>query len=364
LKRGTSTKIRLLGEIVGILFGGIVSWILGGFSSQTVASNAAADLPPALHRLWEGQWNWNISPPLVSPANRLKDPCYGIKDPTIVRFNGRWHLFCTIRSQKRTHQIEYLSFAAWKEANAAERYVMRMTDGYFCAPQVFYFTAHEKWYLIYQIKDKSRKPELQPAFSTTTSLVDPDSWSKPKLMFSKQPQNVTIWVDFWVICDSSRAHLFFSSNDGQMWRAETKLSDFPNGWSEPKIVLRGDIYEASHTYHLKGYNKYLTLIEARFRDRRYYKAYLADYLDGEWQPLAATKEKPFASWVNCSDSGPHWTDSFSHGELLREGFDQAMEVEPGHLEFLFQGVSDQEQEGKSYGQIPWRLGLLTPVTLP
>jgi hypothetical protein len=335
--------MRLLVKIAVILLMGMINGIPVGCSSQTAGSNSTADLPPALRRLREGQWSWNVSPPIVSPANRLEDPCYGIKDPTIVRFNGRWHLFCTIRSQKRTHQIEYLSFADWKEANAAERYVLRVTDGYFCAPQVFYFTPHQKWYLIYQIRDKSPKFQLQPAFSTMTNLADPESWSKPTLMFSEQPKNVRMWLDFWVICDRSRAHLFFSSNDGQMWCSETKLSDFPKGWSEPKVVLRGDIYEASHTYHLKGYNKYLTVIEAQFKNRRYYKAYFADHLDDEWQPLAATKEKPFASWVNCRDTGPHWTDSFSHGELLREGFDQAMEVEPGHLEFLFQGVSDHDQ---------------------
>ena len=30
------------------------------------------------------------------------------------------------------------------------------------------------------------------------------------------------------------------------------------------------------------------------------------------------------------------------------------------LRFLFQGVSDRERQGKVYGEIPWRLGLLEP----
>ena len=51
----------------------------------------------------------------------------------------------------------------------------------------------------------------------------------------------------------------------------------------------------------------------------------------------------------------------SHGELLRSGRDQLLEVDPANLRFLFQGVSDREREGKSYGQIPWRLGLLEQV---
>jgi hypothetical protein len=310
-----------------------------------------------------GKFSWITGPPLVSPADRPNDPCDSIKDPTIVRYNGRWHLFCTIRSKVRTHQIEYLSFADWKDANAAERRILTVTDGYFCAPEVFYFSPKKKWYLVYQAPNETKK-EIRPTYSTTTNIEDPASWSKPAAFYPEKPKIVKGWIDFWVICDDAKAHLFFTSLDGQMWRAETKLVDFPVGWSEPKVVLQADIFEASHTYRLKGLNKYLTVVEAQTGTQpgwRYYKAYLADRLDGEWQPLAATKEKPFAGPVNVRDSGPHWTDSFSHGELLREGYDEKLEVNPDNLRFLFQGVSDQRRAGKPYGQIPWQLGLLEPA---
>jgi len=56
--------------------------------------------------------------------------------------------------------------------------------------------------------------------------------------------------------------------------------------------------------------------------------------------------------------GWSWTESISHGELLRAGVDQHLEVDPARLRFLFQGVSDQARAGKPYGQIPWRLGIL------
>jgi Glycosyl hydrolase family 62 len=125
--------------------------------------------------------------------------------------------------------------------------------------------------------------------------------------------------------------------------------------------LHGDIFEASHTYLLKGRDQFLTIVEAQDDGRRYYKAYLADRLDGEWRPLAATKEKPFAGPVNVRDADAHWTDSFSHGELLRVGYDQNLEVDPAHLRFLFQGVTDEAKRGKAYGDIPWKLGLLEPA---
>ena len=61
---------------------------------------------------------------------------------------------------------------------------------------------------------------------------------------------------------------------------------------------------------------------------------------------------------NTRNFAPLWTDSFSHGELLRTSYDQDLAVDPANLQFLVQGVGDQEQSGKKYGEIPWRLGLL------
>jgi hypothetical protein len=344
-----------------VLLSGAFGALLASTHEQAGSAASPTDRQRAIDHLTAGVFQWTVSPPRVSPAERPDDPCFSFKDPTVVRYQERWHLFGSIRSTARSHQIEYLSFADWKEANAAPRHVLKISDGYFCAPQVFYFTPHKKWYLIQQVTDPGGKPELRPACSTTTDIADPSSWSKPALLLSEKPENVERWIDFWVICDETRAHLFFTSLDGRMWRCETRLADFPTGWDRPRVVLQGDIFEASHTYRLKGMSKFLTVVEAQASGRRYYKAYVADRLDGEWTPLAATREKPFASPVNVRDAGEHWTDSFSHGELLRDGYDEKLEVDPANLRFLFQGVSDEARQGKVYGQIPWRLGILEPV---
>jgi Glycosyl hydrolase family 62 len=227
-----------------------------------------------IETLLSGQFRWVATKPRVAPAERPEDPCHAIKDPSIVRYGDRWHLFCTIRSRHRTHQIEYLDFADRRDADRAERHVLKCTDGYFCAPQVFYFTRHRKWYVLSQIARPSRKPGIQPAFSTTTDFV---------------------------------------------------------------VEAQGE------------------------GGRRYYKAYLADRLDGAWKPLAATAERPFAGAVNVRFDGERWTDSISHGELLRAGYDEHLEVDPAGLRFLFRGVSDELRRGKPYGEIPWRLGLLGGV---
>ena len=304
-------------------------------------------------------FRWISTPPIVSPAQRDADPCQAIKDPTVVFHDGKWHLFCTIRSQKRTHQIEYLSFTDWKDANRAERHVLTICDGYFCAPQVFWFEPHRKWYLLFQTSDPARKPQLQPAFSTTNDIADPRSWSAPTLLYKAPPKTVNRWIDFWIICDDAKAFLFFTSNDGHMWRSATPLADFPHGWDEPRLALKDDIFEASHTYRFKGQDKFLTVIEAQVGNGwRYYKAYLADRLDGEWKPLAASRNSPFAAISNVEQPAERWTDSISHGEVLRSGRDQRLEIDPSDLKFLYQGVADKDRAGKPYGQIPWRLGLL------
>lgn len=316
--------------------------------------------------LEDGGFAWQTGPAVQSPASRAADPCFSVKDPTVVRFGDRWHLFTTIRSEKRTHQIEYSSFADWPEADRATRKILGFNSGYFCAPQVFYFTPHQRWYLLHQASDTNRAVALQPAFSTNTKIEDSAGWSAPQFLYDAHPRTVPGWIDFWIICDDAKAHLFFTSNNGLMWRAETTLDRFPKGWSDPQVVLRDDLFEASHTYRLRGVEspRYLTVVEAQAGVRRYYKAYTSDRLDGSWKPLAGTKDRPFAGSANVSFSCPTWAESISHGELLRAGFDEHLEVDPSHLRFLFQGALDSEMSGRPYGRIPWRLGLLERIEPP
>lgn len=306
-----------------------------------------------------GQFAWTVGAPLAGPTTVDGDEKHSIKDPSIVYHNGEWHLFCTVRGRERSHGTVYLHFADWDDAATAEQVMLPMHAGYFCAPQVFYFTPHEKWYLVCQASSDDWEPNYQPAFSTTSDISDPESWSPLEPMYGYMPENLTGWIDFWVICDDERAHLFYTSNDGNMWRSDAPLDEFPHGWSDPVLALRGDIFEASHTYRLEGDGRYLTVVEAQNgHGWRYYKAYLADSLDGEWTPLAGTRDDAFASMMNVEQTAGHWTDSISHGELLRSGIDERLDVDPDNLQFLFQGVLESDRAGKAYGEIPWRLGLL------
>ena len=201
------------------------------------------------------------------------------------------------------------------------------------------------------------------AFSTTSNISDPDSWTPARAILDggkNDPREVG-GLDYWIICDDERAYLFYTSLNGKMWRLWTKLKDFPQGFDHCAVVLTARIFEASHTYRLKGLNKYLTIVEED--GRRYYKAFIADRLDGEWKPVADSPENPFASWKNIRPAKgvEPWTDNVSHGELIREGTDQTLTVDPQNLRFVFQGMLDQHKSGKAYGQFQWRIGMLTPA---
>lgn len=324
--------------------------------AQNQARPLAANAAPS--DLLAGRFHWRSSAPLIA----VDPPAQSIKDPTVVFDQGRWHLYTTLRLPDRPACMEYLSFTDWAQANAAPRRRITLSDAYHCAPQLFYFTPQKQWYLLYQITDKSRTPpSMAPAVSKLAEPGKPETLSPPIMLFDQKPANLKGWIDFWIICDAQQAYLFFTSDDGRFWRSQAPLASFPRGWSQPVLALRGDIFEASCTYRLKGLDQYLTIIEAqRAGGVRYFKAYLADRLDGEWRPLADTFEHSFASSLNVSFAAgaAPWTDSISHGELLRDGVDETMTIDPAHLKFLYQGCSAPERARKNYGQFPWRLGLL------
>lgn len=327
---------------------------------------AQDSLPVSPSPVWEtGEFRWRVSQPLLAVSQdhlpESDHPWIAVKDPSIVRFGDKWHLFCTLRKQKTGPgriRIGYCNFKDWPDATDADWSVLDLTLDYHGAPQVFYFEPQQRWFLIYQAADESRGLKYGPCYSTTTDLEDATSWTKPEPLYVV-PDGDKAGLDFWVICDESHAHLLFTSLNGRMWHAQTKLDLFPDqGWTKPKVALHADIFEASHTYKLKGSDRYVTLVEAQDGKRRYFKFFTATQLSGPWTPLAATRSKPAVSVRNVVNQQESWATSYSHGELLRSGYNQRLEIDPGTLQILFQGASDREYQKGGYGDITWRLGLL------
>jgi len=305
-------------------------------------------------------FQWSSSGILVSP----KSDSYGIagiKDPSIVYYNGKYHVFAST-AKASGYNLVYFSFTDFSQANAATFHYLDQTPigtGYRAAPQVFYFAPQSLWYLVFQ--------NGNAAYSTNKDISNPAGWSAPQNFFSGTPTIVTqnigsgYWVDMWVICDTANCHLFSSDDNGHLYRAQTSVSNFPSGMGAPVIALSdstpNNLFEASNVYNVGG-GKYLLLVEAIGSDgARYFRSWTSTSLSGTWTGLANTESNPFARSNNVVFSGTAWTKSISHGEMIRTNVDQTMTISPCNLRYLYQGLSPSATG--DYNSLPWQLGLLT-----
>ena len=308
---------------------------------------------------------WNGSAPVIEPRSDATHNLVAVKDPSVVYFNDKWHVYASSVSTAGAYNMVYTSFSDWTEAPTAPLYYMNQTPGfggYVAAPQVFYFRPQSKWYLLYQAGP--------PNYSTADDPGDPTKWTPPAPFFATQPatvvQNGGGWLDFWVICDDASCYLFFSDNHGRWYRSKTSIDQFPNGFGEPIVVMQdanaGRIFEASNVYKMNGTNQYLAIIEAFDQtsdNRRYFRSWIADSLEGEWLPWQASGSYPFAGARNVTFDGAAWTIDISHGEAIRAGYDETLAIDACNLRYLFQGADPTADNGGDYNKIPWRIGLIT-----
>ena len=87
------------------------------------------------------------------------------------------------------------------------------------------------------------------------------------------------------------------------------------------------------------------------------RSWTANGIAGGWTPLAATEANPFARAGNVTFPAGAWTQDISHGEMIRAGVDQTMEINSCRLQYLYQGLAPGSSG--DYNKLPWRLGLLT-----
>jgi hypothetical protein len=209
---------------------------------------------------------------------------------------------------------------------------------YFCAPQVFWFESKGKWYLIFQ-------SGLGASYSTNTDVGDPNGWT------TVQSMGFSDGIDFWCISNGTYVYCFYSAQDGsyRIKRRYTSVANFPTGWSYASVAAT-DTFEAPCVYKNKADGKYYMLTEDI---SRHYELWSTRGLGGTWTKVSEN----WASKDNLIDNADHWTDQVSHGEILRSGTNERMEIDNiNHCQFLIQGVVDGSYG--SYGDIPYDLGLM------
>lgn len=312
------------------------------FSACKKSKKTSAPTVPAVEVVINANPLWKAESPcfLDGPPGSFDD--LAVKDPTIVYSGGRHHLFYTAREKGPggTWRMAYASASQISELNNAPRTFMTTLNGgsYFCAPQVFYFAAKEKWFLVYQSGQGA-------TFSTTTDVASPDSWAPGIGM------GFGDGIDFWCISDGSYVYCFYSAQDGSrtIKRRRTTATNFPYNWEAPTVVATST-FEAPHVYKNKADGKFYLVVEDIARHQ---ELWVANALGGTWTKLS----EKWASRDNLSFIADRWTDQVSHVELIRSGSNERLEVNDiNRCEMLIQGVMNGDYG--DYGNIPYDLGLI------
>jgi endo-1,4-beta-xylanase len=366
--------VKLVDKARRLLAGAVIVLVAAAGLTATTAAPAMSSPSPSSARVSAADtgpgglpstFRWSSSGILISPHSDAAHDLIAVKDPSVVHYQGKWHVFASTVNSGGRYGMEYLSFADWSQAGSATQYYLDRTaigGGYKTAPMVFYFAPRKLWYLVFQTGANA-------AYSTNPDIGNPSGWSAPRNFYGSEPsiikQNIGggYWVDFWVICDSAHCYLFSADDNGHIYRSTTSLSQFPNGFDSSTVIAasaanRHDMFEADNVYKVDGSNTYLMIVEAIGSDgHRLFHSWTSNSLSGTWTPLAATQANPFAAASNVTFSGTPWTQDISSGEAIRSGYDQNDTISPCHLRYLYQGVAPGSTQ--SYNLLPWRIGLLT-----
>ncbi|WP_335992184.1 non-reducing end alpha-L-arabinofuranosidase family hydrolase [Glycomyces sp. MUSA5-2] len=348
---------KLLGALAALAAAAALAASALTANAQTSADAVEAQALPTT-------FNWTSTGALIGPKPNSTHNVVSAKDPTVVQDStGKWHVFFTVANTAGAWSLAYTSFTDWSQASSAPHTFLdtnpNIGSRYAAAPNVFYYAPQNLWYLVYQTG--------LPSYSTTSNINDPMSWSAPRNFQNEMPQIVEdnigngFWLDYYVICDDTMCYLFSADDNGHVYRAETTVGNFPNGFTNTQIVLqdtKNNLFEGGAVYNIDDSDDYLLMWESiGSNGARYYRAYTADTLRSTWQPLATSQSAPFAGAANVSFPNGAWTTDISHGELIRSGHDQTMTIDTDNLQLLYQGRDPNS--GGDYSQLPYRLGLAT-----
>lgn len=290
---------------------------------------------------------WYVDERVINHGEAVPYDYYGAKDPTIVYYGGKYHVFYTGANQSGGWQMLYTSASTIPELkNAPRTYMSKIGESYFCAPEVFYLESQNLWYLVYQDGTHGA------AYATTTNIADPNSWSGPKSFGISGNMG---W-DYYVIFDDSYAYMYNTPSDGSgnLYVRKTSLANFPTGWSEPTVAI-SNTFEGANVYKSLADGKYYLLIED-MKDGRYYELWTSSSAGGPWTQVA----EKWAWRGNLAYNADPWTTNVSHGELIRAGYNQKLEINDiNRVDFLIQGTTSLEGD---YQKLIWDLGIIRNYT--
>jgi hypothetical protein len=321
----------------------------GGGAGAGAAAGAAAAGASACPLPSSFAWK-DFGGPLAQP----KAGWVSLKDFTSVVYNGQHIVYSSMHDQS-SYGSQMMMFSDWPDAASAAQVQLPTAT---VAPTLFYFTPKQQWILAYQWCS------AKFCYATSTDPTNAASWSFGHPLLAEDITSAQYGpIDQTVICDSARCYLFYGADNGHVYRASMPIDEFPGTFSGSESIISEAaqlVFEAVQVYSLKGIGKYLMLVETSSTPR-YFRAYVADRLDGEFTAISGTSSQmnPFASRANVTFEGSPWTADISHGDLVRENPDETMTVDPCNLQLLYQGRDASSTA--SYDLLPYRPGLLTLI---
>lgn len=291
---------------------------------------------------------WFVGSPILFRAGAEPYDHYAVKDPTIVFSGGRYHVFYTGANASGGWQMLYSSATTLEGfRTAAHIYLSRIGESYFAAPEVFFFEPHGLWYLVYQ------DGTFGAAYATTNNIADPNSWSGPRSL----GVSGNLGWDYYVICDDAFCYMYNTPSDGsrRIFVRRTPIGSFPTGWGPPSVAVT-DTFEGVNVYRALADGQYYLVVEDLL-DNRYYELWRSASAGGPWTKVA----EKWAWRGNLVYNAGQWTTSVSHGEFIRAGVNQRLEISDiNRVDFLIQGTT--QLSCCPYQQIPWDLGVMRNYT--
>ncbi|HEU4386222.1 MAG TPA: non-reducing end alpha-L-arabinofuranosidase family hydrolase [Blastocatellia bacterium] len=291
---------------------------------------------------------WTVGSPILFRARAEPFDHFAVKDPTIVFSGGRYHMFYTGANASGGWQMLYSSATTLDGfRTAAHTFLSAIGESYFAAPEVFFFEPDNLWYLIYQ------DGRFGAAYATTANIADPNSWSGPRSLGISG----NLGWDYFVICDDAFCYMYNTPSDGsrRIYMRRTSIGNFPSGWGTPSVAVT-DTFEGTNVYRSIADGQYYLVVED-LQDNRYYELWRSTSAGGPWTKVA----EKWAWHGNLVYTSDMWTTSVSHGEFIRAGVNQKLEINDiNRVDFLIQGTT--QLSCCPYQQIPWDLGIIRNYT--